>query len=450
MNRVFYFVCLVLTIFSWSRAQNTPTKSPLKISVDYARFRGDSTNVYLEVYYSIPERQLTYIRDSTGLTAAAEVTMVIRRGEVSVSADRWLVPHVLRDTTRSSMNLVGLSTVMLPEGQYTLTLIARDRNETSSVDTVSMIVPIRLLGGEKLVLSDVELATNIKQGKQGSQFFKNTLEVVPSVECIFTENQPCFVYAEIYNVLAGGEKSDYVLKTTVTDGIGREVFSREKVKKRTGESNVVVDNIVTKELRTGTYTVMLSIVDSSRKAISAAGRRFFVFNQSRGIDSSMLSLKSFVPAEEFARMSEEELDREFQWARYESAYAERVQFEKLTGPEPKRRFLQEFWGKREQGFRPLYLERARFANQNFRELGIDGYRTDRGRVHIIYGVPDDIDRHPNEPDTRPYEVWNYNSIQGGVIFVFVLRQTGGDYDLVHSTHRNELHNPDWIRFSSPK
>jgi hypothetical protein len=74
----------------------------------------------------------------------------------------------------------------------------------------------------------------------------------------------------------------------------------------------------------------------------------------------------------------------------------------------------------------------------------EGYRSDRGRVHIMYGVPDDVERHPNETDMRPYEVWSYHAIQGGVVFVFVQRSTGGDYELLHSTHRNELHNENWM------
>ncbi len=82
---------------------------------------------------------------------------------------------------------------------------------------------------------------------------------------------------------------------------------------------------------------------------------------------------------------------------------------------------------------------------NFAVMGREGYRADRGRVHIVYGPPDDIERHPNETDSRPYEIWSYNNIQGGVIFVFVQKNSGGDYELVHSTHRNELRDDNWDR-----
>ncbi len=99
------------------------------------------------------------------------------------------------------------------------------------------------------------------------------------------------------------------------------------------------------------------------------------------------------------------------------------------------------------GLKEEYLKRVTTANRDFRVLGRDGYKTDRGRVYIQYGPPDDYDRHPNETNSRPYEIWTYHSIQGGVIFVFVERQSGGDHELVHSTHRNEISDQNWQRFA---
>jgi GWxTD domain-containing protein len=55
-----------------------------------------------------------------------------------------------------------------------------------------------------------------------------------------------------------------------------------------------------------------------------------------------------------------------------------------------------------------------FANTNFRVLSRDGYKTDCGRVHIIYGQPDD-DRHPNETEMFS-EVYRTTTFSG-VLFV---------------------------------
>ena len=144
-------------------------------------------------------------------------------------------------------------------------------------------------------------------------------------------------------------------------------------------------------------------------------------------------------------MGETELDQEFRWLRYEANDRERSNFEQLSGADAKRKFLSDFWRGRPAGKRDEYLARVAVANQTMRAGAKDGFRTDRGRVLIMYGNPDDVDRHPNEIDSRPYEIWSYNNIQGGVIFVFVQRTAGAEYELVHSTHRNELRDDNWDR-----
>ncbi|HEY3251504.1 MAG TPA: GWxTD domain-containing protein, partial [Ignavibacteria bacterium] len=68
----------------------------------------------------------------------------------------------------------------------------------------------------------------------------------------------------------------------------------------------------------------------------------------------------------------------------------------------------------------------------------------RGRAFCIYGKPDDIERHSLEGTTRPYEIWYYNRIQSGVIFVFIDFSTNnGDFRLVHSTAVGELFDNNW-------
>lgn len=420
---------------------------PMKVYMDYARFRGDDQNIFVEFYYSIPQRSLSYVRDSAGLKAGADVTLTIAKGDSTVYADRWVVPHVVADeqAIARSINLVGATGLMLRAGEYHARMVGRDLNNPARVDSVALRLPVTMIDKTKLMLSDIELAASIRQGGEGGQFHKNTLEVIPNVEAMFGETQKCFLYAEVYNILATDERSDYHLRLKVFDAIGREVISREKPRKRLGESSVIVDNIVTTALKTGTYTVVLSLHDSSGTLQSSSGRKFFVYNQTLGIDSTMLGLQSLAATGIFAGMGEDELDREFAWVKYEITDAEKTQYEGLNGADAKRKFLADFWRRRPDGYRKEYLDRVAFANRTYQNMGRAGYLSDRGRVHIMYGSPDDIDRHPNEADARPYEVWSYNNIQGGVIFVFLLRQAGSEYDLVHSTHRNELSDENWAR-----
>jgi len=421
-----------------------PTE-PLKLFVDFARYRGDTQHLYVEFYYSFSQKSLTYRPDSAGFSAGVDMTLIVRNGDSVVYGDRWVVPHHLSDssTFSAAFDLVAVSALELRSGDYVATIVGRDLHNPASKDSVLIAIPIRMIDSSRVVVSDLELASEIRQGNAGTSFFKNTFEVIPTPKGIYTQDQVCFYYAEMYNLLAGEDRQHIVVRTGVRDAVGREVITREKQRKRGAESGILVDQIAVNKLRTGTYTLSVALLDSGKRVLTSSAKKFFVYNPSLGIDSSLTSSPGAGFSAVYAAMNEPELDREFTFAIYESTEDEEHRFKELSGVESKSTFLEEFWKRRPEGLRKEYLERVAYSNQNLRVLGREGYKTDRGRVHVVYGPPDDIERHPNEPDSKPYEIWSYNNIQGGVIFVFVQRISGGQYELVHSTHRNELRDDLW-------
>ncbi len=138
--------------------------------------------------------------------------------------------------------------------------------------------------------------------------------------------------------------------------------------------------------------------------------------------------------------------------------AERAAFKKLTTDEERDRFIQQFWERRnpnpgspDNGFKAEFYRRIAYANEHFAS-GIPGWKTDRGRVYIMYGPPDEIDSHPsggqylmpsNEMPyagpgvsptmtTYPFEDWTYNYIPGignNVKLEFVDPTMTGEYHL---------------------
>ena len=91
------------------------------------------------------------------------------------------------------------------------------------------------------------------------------------------------------------------------------------------------------------------------------------------------------------------------------------------------------------------MKRLAYANKHFSRLGKDGYLSDRGRVLLIFGEPDQKDYFPSESEVKPYEVWFYNQIEGGVTFIFGDVSGFGNYELLHSTKRGEIQDENWIR-----
>jgi GWxTD domain-containing protein len=437
-----FVVAMPRSVFPQPKAPS----EPLKISVDYARFRGDEQNQYVEIYYALPQWQLTYAQRANATKASIELTTLVLKKDSIVQADKMRVEHSLVDSVGRA-HLVHISKMMIPEGQFTLKVIAKDANDTSRTDTVVRNLPIVLCPTMKLALSDIELASSVRKGVQGGLFYKNTFDVVPTPDGMYGETQKCFLYAEVYNLLATEDRSDYTTRTSVLNAVGNEVIGRDKIRKRVGESAVLIDQIDVANLRGGVYTAVLSLLDSTKKVVAATGKKFFVYNSTLGVDSSLMRLDPALSLSIYSTMEEAELDRDFRWSRWEANETEKGQYEKLNGVAAKRKFLTELWSRRPAGLRDMYMKRVAEANSRYQVLGMEGYKTDRGRIHIVYGAPDDIDRHPNESGTKPYEIWSHQQIQGGVIFVFVQRQQGGDYELVHSTHRNELHDENWARYA---
>jgi GWxTD domain-containing protein len=75
-----------------------------------------------------------------------------------------------------------------------------------------------------------------------------------------------------------------------------------------------------------------------------------------------------------------------------------------------------------------YYRRIEYANKNYSTQYTRGWKTDMGMVYIIFGLPNNVERHPYEMDTKPYEVWDYYELNRQ--FVFVDESGFGDYHLV--------------------
>ena len=152
----------------------------------------------------------------------------------------------------------------------------------------------------------------------------------------------------------------------------------------------------------------------------------------------------------YAGFSLDELAEEFRIAKYVTQSEDNKAFDKLTTVEARKEFLQNFWTRVENEelgrlnlTRSIYLQRVQTANQRYKTYAKEGWRTDQGRVLVLYGEPDEIQRFTNSSDSKPYEIWNYHQIEGGVEFVFIDLTGFNEYLLVHSTKRDEIQDASW-------
>lgn len=106
-------------------------------------------------------------------------------------------------------------------------------------------------------------------------------------------------------------------------------------------------------------------------------------------------------------------------------------FKKLSNNAERDTFIEGFWQRRdptpdtaENEFKEEHYRRIAYANEHF-PAGIPGWRTDRGRIYIMYGPPTSIDAHPmggpyqrpaeeggGQTETFPFETWRYRYLEG--------------------------------------
>lgn len=119
----------------------------------------------------------------------------------------------------------------------------------------------------------------------------------------------------------------------------------------------------------------------------------------------------------------------------------------------KRRFLTEFWQKRDQTpttavneTRQRFYDAVAYADRTYGEKGraaVPGWKTDRGRIYVRNGAPEEVLQRPQAGRSPPYEVWRFRSPKDRY-YVFLDRANGlGNYQLIHSNDLKETGQPNW-------
>lgn len=429
-------------------------KHNLQLNVDLTRFFGDESNVLLETYYSFRTDELTYISKDGMFSGGINIFVEIKQGENVLEKDHWNVPSTATDSAIATIGktLVGVRKYFLKPGEYDFRIIAIDINNKDRVDSLLFPINISLFPTDREAISDIEICSSIKQipKDENNIFYKNTLEVIPNASLLFGPGLPIlYYYIEGYNLLRKDASEEYLLKTSVLDAAGKEIITHEKNKKRVNNSSVEIGTINTTSLKGGTYTLKISINDTVRRTAAVSMKRFFIYKPGQ-IDSLHTLSSGGMVSSEYALMTDNDIRDEYESLSYIITDGEKKQFEKLSELDAKRKFLYDFWKRRDtepltpiNEFKEEFMRRVAYAKQTYSSAFRKGLKTDRGRVYIVYGPPDDIERYPSSYDSEPYEIWNYNSLQNGVVFVFIDRTGQGDYRLAHSNHRNELQDENW-------
>lgn len=450
MKNIFFYLLIFISQFIYSQ--------DIGFDFDYAQFGYDSTSNFVEFYYVFEQSKLLPINkdDKSFVEAFLKITVIDSASNDTIINNRWVVQHELTSQSNNSQSLVGVISFIIPKGVYKCSLEGSDINFPSNRKSIDEFLRVNPFRKEDLSISDIQIASKMIQGSDNTNsiFYKNTFEIIPIPNLVFGENQPVlFFYTELYNLKDNSYLTEnFRLNEIILNSRGKIVSRKDKVLSRKTDTRVEVGSFVIAKLPTDTYTLIISVIDTVNNVGVNSSKRFFVYNPNViDSDTSFAVLKP-VLSSTFGAMSEEELDDIFAKSKYIASSGEIDKFNKLKGEESKREFLYDFWNVRdnnpsttENEYFYEYLKRIELSNQRYNSMQKQGWKTDRGRVFIIYGEPSEIERYPNQIESRPYEIWYYNEIEGGIYFIFADLTGFSEYTLVHSTKRGELRDDNWGR-----
>src|SRR5712671_785066 len=165
-----------------------------------------------------------------------------------------------------------------------------------------------------------------------------------------------------------------------------------------------------------------------------------------------------------------ELDAQYkQWLGEDVIYIispeERTAFLQLSTSEEREQFIEQFWLRRssnpdlpENDFKEEHYRRIAYANEHYAS-GIPGWKTDRGRMYIMWGPADEVESHPTggtydrpmeegggSTSTYPWETWRWRYLEGigeNIILEFVDPSGSGEYHLTMDPSEKDalLHVP---------
>lgn len=389
--------------------------------LDYAAFRDSATgNLSVEIFYKVFSSGLSYQKWGDKFKADYTVDITVNKKGKQItgsSNDGSLIADDYKMSKSKDDFVINKIVFSLAPDNYQLVARLSDPNSGEALEPVKIDMPLKSLGDEIPGLSTLEFAREASYSQSDSEFIKGGMRIIPSVSRVYGDEEPNLIlYYEIYNrpEFAGDYFATYqILNNDKTVSWDSSLFVCS------GPATPRIETIRVDDLLPGEYDVVANIS-------SPGGKLHLKTRDQFKIGWSVMGL----------------VKNDFKTALEQLRYiATPDQMKKLADApvEDRIRLWDEYWKSKdptpstpENELKDEYYKRLRYSDINFGNFGRNGWKTDMGMIYVTYGPPDEIERHPFDLDSKPYQIWNYyhsNGLQR--IFRFVDVYGYGEYELMY-------------------
>ncbi len=408
----YFSLLMVFTISVFAQVENAG-KQPIsvipKFYEDELNFKSNLVDqTRLDIFVQVPYTEIQFIKSGDEFVANYTITVSV----FDESKDKLIVEKVWNekvsakefDQTISKNNFnLSLRSFMLRPNIYTIRTSVEDKDSRKNF-AVEKKVEVRDLSS-RVAISDLMLIAK-KTVTEGSN------KILPNVsKNVAAQKNGLPFFFEIYSK----SPQNVVIENQLRDQKKDIIYSDSKKQSIDSGRTQIFHTIKDTNLSLGNYLITVNIRDSNQNILASVSKIFF--SRWIGIPSSISDLEKAI-SEMLYIASSKELDNIKDAETKEEKVKRYLDFWKTKDPTP---------NTEDNPIFDEYYRRVAYANEHFSHY-IEGWRTDRGMVFIILGAPNNVDRHPFDYDSKPYEVWEYYDLNRSFVFV---DETGfGDYRLI--------------------
>ncbi len=370
----------------------------------------------LDVYVEVPYAGLHFAKQGDVFRASYDVTIDIHDSTDRLIADKYWTEKVETRSYDESIspraNRLSQESFELAPGQYTLIVQTSDP-DTKKGSQVKRKVVIRDLTGEKFFTSDAMIVNRIDTIGEKRLVYPNISGNVGNLPSGF------YIYFEVYST---PPVDSVEVRYAVRDFRGGSVLTDSMHDVMVPSKKSVFMKVNSQKLIAGDY-----LLDVTSSPLPKRKDSVVYWTTTRPFGLYWHGLPVAIT----------DLDKAIDQMQYITD-KNVIDEMKQAPPEKKKAMFEDFWKKRDPSagterneLMEEYYSRVDYANKHFSHY-IEGWKTDMGMIYIIFGMPNNIERHPFDMDAKPYEIWTY--YEQNREFVFIDATGFGDY---------RLQNPMW-------
>jgi GWxTD domain-containing protein len=376
---------------------------------DFISTKSDKSGLTkLDVYILVPYKSLQFIKSGQGFTAKYTVSISVydEKKENLIVEKTWNETLNVIDFSQTISKLnynIGLKSFELIPGNYYFRTVVIDNDSKKEVKSENTFKVRKL--DYLLDLSDILFITK-------SDFADS--KILPNISRNITLTD--FGLQFYYDIFSNDSiTKNCNVEYEVLNKELQVLFKKTFIKKINRGKNQIFEQIRDIRLDLGTFILRVTLMDENFRTVNTLNKAFF--SRWSGLPSSVTDLEKAI-AQMVYIASPQELNRIKEATTREDKLQKFLQYWKSKDPSPNNEENEVF---------DEYFRRVNYAIENFSNYN-EGWKTDRGMVYIILGAPNNINRHPFEYDSKPYEVWEYYELNRS--FVFVDQSGFGDYRLI--------------------